>query len=303
MVRFVLLVIVGFSNSTAWGVSPTEPPGTLVDIGGRSLHLNCTGSGSPTVVLDAGLGGNSLEWALVQSRVANFSRVCSYDRAGYGWSDPGPQPRTSSVIASELHAALLAAEVGPPYVIVGHSFGGFNARLFAARYPGESVGLVLVDAAHEEQFERLARGPAPTRIVPRGHLYTAPPLSVPEGIPMSLRATARQLAAAPKARRAALSELLQFEHSAVEVERDSPHLDLPLVIVSRSAALWKHSPEAEQLERTWSQLQREMRKLSDHSVQIFAGSTSHHIHLKEPELVARAIRQVVDAVRGRPSGP
>src|SRR5215831_5606986 len=104
--------------------------GRLVDVGGYRLKLNCTGSGSPTVILEAGWGGLSVDWRAVQRQIGEFSRVCSYDRAGYGGSDPGPMPRTSLQIATELHALVKNAGEMPPYVLVGHSFGGYNVRVF-----------------------------------------------------------------------------------------------------------------------------------------------------------------------------
>jgi len=121
------------------------------EFGNMSLNLNCYGEGSPTVVLDAGLGVPAHGWKPVQPAVAKFARVCSYDRAGYGWSDAGPMPRTSSEIAKELHALLAAAGEKPPYILVGHSFGGFNVRVFNGAYPNDVAGMVLVDASHEDQ--------------------------------------------------------------------------------------------------------------------------------------------------------
>ena len=128
------------------------PLGTLVDVGGFRLHLHCSGEGSPTIVLDAALGASSLSWSLVQPELAKLSRVCSYDRAGFGWSDPGPMPRTADRIAEELHTLLERAGVPPPYVLVGHSFGGFIALIFARRFPSVTSGLVLADPAHAEDW-------------------------------------------------------------------------------------------------------------------------------------------------------
>ena len=128
------------------------PPGTLVDVGGFRLHLHCTGNGSPTIVLDAALGASSLSWSLVQPELARLSRVCSYDRGGFGWSDPGPMPRTADRIAGELHTLLERARVPPPYVLVGHSFGGLVALIFARRFRSVTSGLVLVDPAHAEDW-------------------------------------------------------------------------------------------------------------------------------------------------------
>jgi pimeloyl-ACP methyl ester carboxylesterase len=131
--------------------------GRLIDVGGYSLLLNCTGTGRPTVILESGLGDLSVEWRAVQPEVAKFSRVCSYDRAGYGSSDPGPMPRTSAQIAAELHILLKNAGEVPPYVLVGHSFGGYNVRVFNGRYPDEVAGIVLVDATQEDQYELLPK--------------------------------------------------------------------------------------------------------------------------------------------------
>ena len=124
-------------------------PGQLVDVGGYRLHLHCIGQGSPTVVLDAGLGGFSLDWGAVQPQIAKSTRVCAYDRAGLGWSDPGPAPRSPQQFASELHALLTKGGIEGPYVLVAHSLSGKTARLFASQHPDEVAGMVLVDVRHE----------------------------------------------------------------------------------------------------------------------------------------------------------
>jgi pimeloyl-ACP methyl ester carboxylesterase len=128
------------------------PPGRLVDVGGHRLHLVCAGSGTPTVVFDAALGASSLSWSLVLPEVAKVTRACAYDRAGMGWSDAGPMPRTAGRIVAELHELLHRADLPPPYVLVGHSFGGLVARLFADRHRNETAGLVLIEPAHPEDW-------------------------------------------------------------------------------------------------------------------------------------------------------
>jgi pimeloyl-ACP methyl ester carboxylesterase len=135
------------------------PPGRLVDVGGHRLHYLCLGEGSPTVILDAGLSGSSLDWSLVQPQIATFTRVCAYDRAGYGWSDAGPKPRSSQRLVEELSLLLSKAGLQDQYVLVGHSFGGWNMRLFACQHPEHVVGMVLVDAAPEDQSTRLPKLP------------------------------------------------------------------------------------------------------------------------------------------------
>jgi pimeloyl-ACP methyl ester carboxylesterase len=127
------------------------PPGEMVDVGGYRLHINCVGQGSPTVVLDAGSGGFSAQWVRVQREVSGTTRVCSYDRAGMGWSEMGPEPRDAKQISSELHTLLKGANIEGPYVLVGHSFGGLYVRTYAARYPDEVAGVVLVDSSSPKQ--------------------------------------------------------------------------------------------------------------------------------------------------------
>ena len=127
------------------------PPGQMVDVGGYRLHINCQGEGRPTVVMEAAHSELSLSWDLVQQEVARFTRVCTYDRAGLGWSERSPKPRTASNIVEELHTLLTQAGVELPYVLVGHSIGGLFARLYAHEHRDQVVGMVLVDARHEEQ--------------------------------------------------------------------------------------------------------------------------------------------------------
>jgi pimeloyl-ACP methyl ester carboxylesterase len=129
------------------------PPGEMVAVGGHSLHINCVGQGSPTVVLDAGSGGMSAHWVRVQREVSDATRVCAYDRAGMGWSEMGPEPRDARRITGELHTLLGKAGIEGPYVLVGHSFGGMYMQTYAARYPDEVAGVALVDSSTErDQF-------------------------------------------------------------------------------------------------------------------------------------------------------
>jgi pimeloyl-ACP methyl ester carboxylesterase len=138
---------VGATRDSRYGM-----PGRLVDIGGFRLHLNCSGAGAPAVVMDAALGGSSISWSLVQPAVAATTLACSYDRAGFGWSEAGPMPRTAGRAADELRELLERAGVPPPFVLVGHSFGGLVMRILAARHRGDVAGLVLADPAHPEDW-------------------------------------------------------------------------------------------------------------------------------------------------------
>src|SRR5690349_14494244 len=141
-----LIPIAVLSLSVAPAAAPDPSPiGTLVDIGGgQRLHVNCTGTGSPTVVFEGGTADPSVVWALVQPLVARRTRACSYDRGGYAWSDPGRQPRTFAQLALELHTALARVNAPPPYILVGQSYGGLVVRGFAAKYRSDAAGMVLV---------------------------------------------------------------------------------------------------------------------------------------------------------------
>lgn len=142
------------------------PPGRLVDVGGHRLHLVCAGRGSPAVIFDAALAASSISWSLVLPEVARVTEACAYDRAGMGWSDTGPLPRTAGRMERELHELLARGNVRPPYVLVGHSFGGLVARLFAARRREETAGLVLIEPAQPEDWA--VPGEADRRSIDRG---------------------------------------------------------------------------------------------------------------------------------------
>ena len=134
-----------------------ERPGKLVSIGHHALHIHCMGDGKPTIVLEAGIGGNYLDWIKIQRRAAKFTKVCSYDRTGYGWSEAGPKPRTISVVVAELEQLLTNVGLIEPVILVGHSFGGLVSLQFAATHHSRLAGLVLIDPMHPEQFERFLR--------------------------------------------------------------------------------------------------------------------------------------------------
>jgi len=196
------------------------PPGKLIDMGGYKLHINCMGAVSPTVILEAGLGSPQLVWDEVRSEIAKFTRVCSYDRSGLGWSEHGLQPRTSQQAIKELHILLEKAGVSGPYVLVGHSFGGYHVRLFASTYPDEVVGMVLVDANHHDQESRLRPNtPAEAERASRNR----------EGVrvPEDFFESARQVRQAPPLRDMPLVVLgatLDRVEGWVELQKDLPNI-------------------------------------------------------------------------------
>jgi pimeloyl-ACP methyl ester carboxylesterase len=160
--RGAILIVAVLSATAARGqaVDVGAPPGRLVDIGGRRLHLNCQGSGSPTVIFEAGASAFAIDWALVQPRVARATRACSYDRARYGWSDSSPVAEMPENVVRDLHGLLQAAGERPPYVMVGHSRGGVYVRIFQRRHPDEVAAMVLVDPSHEDNLFTMYEGKA-----------------------------------------------------------------------------------------------------------------------------------------------
>jgi pimeloyl-ACP methyl ester carboxylesterase len=299
---------------------PVAPPpiGQLVDVGGYRLHLACQGEGSPAVVMEAAIGETGLLWSLVQPAVAKITRACVYDRPGYGWSDPSPRPRTAAVMAQELHTLLGTAEVPGPYVLVGHSLGGLLVRLYAARYPQEVAGMVLVDSAHEAQYRRAPR--ELQELVPQveeearqqleglkalivsGSL-DASMLPVPPGLPATAADTFRALvAASPKHVETVIAEqqAVQAIHAELAAARIASLGDLPLMVLSHGQpmAMPGLPDEVNQAhEQLWQDLQAELAGLSSRGRLVVAQDSGHYIQLERPQLVVDAIGQVVAAVR------
>jgi pimeloyl-ACP methyl ester carboxylesterase len=287
--------------SAGAGAVELVAPGRLVEIDSHRLHIQCSGPGvsgpeGPTVILEAGLGGIALEWAMVQAGLARDHRVCSYDRAGMGWSEIGPLPRTSERLVDELHELLSEAEVPGPYVLVGHSFGGYTVQLFASRYPALTAGLVLVDASHPDQIDRYAAPPVKTTIAPRGRLMILMAVGVPEQLSASQRWLAQRLATAHKARLAVTRELEGFRASAAQLQAAGPLPPVPLVVISRGLQKWPDDERGTLKENLWQELQADLARRGTPGVQLIARRSGHHVHLDQPELVIHAVRAVVAAV-------
>lgn len=286
----------------AIGLAAAEPvaPGRMIEIGTHRLHIHCSGSDEPktirpTVILEAGLGGFGLEWTAVQAGLARHHRVCSYDRAGMGWSEFGPLPRTSEHLVDELHGLLSEAAIPGPYVLVGHSFGGYTVQLFASRYPALTAGLVLVDASHPDQIDRYAAPPVKTTIAPRGRLMMLMAAGVPEQLPAPQRRLALQLAAAHKTRLAVTRELEGFRASAAQLQVATPLPSVPLVVISRGLQKWPDDERGNLKEALWQELQTDLARRGTPGVQLIARRSGHHVHLDQPELVIRAVRAVAAA--------
>lgn len=278
----------------------TEPPGRLVDIGGYQLHISCLGKGSPTVILDAGIGGFSLDWISVQRALADKIQVCAYDRAGYGWSDPGPSPRATDRIVDELHRLLINAGLQPPFVLVGHSFGGYNVQYYAKLYPGETAGLVLVDSSHPQQAERLPDIPAHREKNKGSKVVTLfRGQSSFKYYPEDVRALLMQVLSWRKMYITQRREFINFTISGNQVEHSGELPDMPLIVITRGKRVWPQDPYGNMLESVWSEMQRELSHLNPSGRQIIALASDHLIHLEQPRTVASAIMSVIEDARRR----
>ncbi len=284
------------------------PPGRLVDIGGRRLHLVEMGEGTPAVVIIPALADNVLQWLRTAKACASETRVCVYDRAGLGWSDPPLYGRrTPDVMADDLHLLLRAAGMPAPYVLAGHSVGGIIARRFCARHPGLVAGVVLVDSSHEDQGRRIAaadwrRGPAllvrvaaqrQARIL--GVRRAAANLGLLRGFdamvareaPAEYAAADRAILLSARQRRTSVRELLMM----ARMRQNPPSLgSIPLTVLTRA-------PQPERERPVWAQLQNELAALSSDSVHVYAERGGHYLQFDEPDLVVQAIHDLVRRCR------
>ncbi len=298
-------------------------PQRLVRIGRRrKLNVNLSGSGGPTVILSAGAGCSTLHWGRVQGSLARTNRVLAFDRAGMGFSDPGPLPRTTSRVVSDLRAALAALGVGPPYVLVGHSMGSFDVRLFAFLHPDEVVGMVLVDPRgnrHVERSNAAAPSLGPIQRREAGKLRRKAPMARSQPPPGTaeydalvgerdptladeLNDALRDLALRPSYWRTIKAEGDAANGaSADELRAAERQLNIPLIVLS---ALWGPIPgipadEMQAMNAAWLASHDELAALSPRGVRRDApDGVGHMIQLQRPDIVIDAIREVIGAAAG-----
>ena len=257
-------------------IPPTPTPiSGKIDVGGYQLRIQCFGEGTPTVIVDSGLGIPAIEsghWRVVTSAIKKTTQICLYDRAALGSSDPASgtsgSGRTSADMVKDLHTLLVNAAVPAPYVLVGHSLGGYNVRLYASQYPNEVTGVVLVDSAHPDQWSEFSA--------------VLPPESRPPTDPFSN------------------PERWDLLASAEQVRASKPLGDLPLVVLTRAPGLIipDVSPElSAKIDQIWQDLQIDLTGLSSNSTHMIATLAGHNIPADEPQLVIEAILKVMDEAK------
>ncbi len=275
-----------------------HPPGKLVDVGGYRLHLYCSGNGGPTVVLEYGLVGTYLDWFYVQPEVAKFTRVCSYDRGGYGWSDPSSKERLPSVMANELHTLLSTAGVKPPYIIAGHSFGAFNALAFAKLFPRETAGIVLIDGSHPDQS-------VPFRWRNRLGLRTMQ-WTMPFGLPRwrkwcgggdsKIQGIKTAITCRSRYQRTYYRQWEAFQRSAEEIRGLGTVGDIPLTVVARDPQR-ANAQNNSSNEARWQSLQQQLTRLSTKSSYVIAPGSGHAVPSQRPEAIVEVIRKMAEQAR------
>jgi pimeloyl-ACP methyl ester carboxylesterase len=287
----------------------SRPPGQMYRVNGHTMRIDCTGSGSPTIVLDAGLGNDGLIWGGVQPALAKTTRVCSYDRAGFGWSDALPPPRDADHIAAELHGLLAAAKVDGPIVLMGHSIAGMYIRDYATRYPADVVGLIFVDGSTPLQNRNpafkgaFAKGPldAIRSLQRRAPFWLGIPRlsgACSQGFP-GFDASAARLQAQDVCHlqwHAIDAEMASFERSGMETMHTGPYGGLPILIFSQDPA--KADGEPRDIAKAWNQMQEDLKKLSTHSRRIIAKGSTHYIQLDRSELIEREVPLFIEQIRG-----
>jgi pimeloyl-ACP methyl ester carboxylesterase len=268
------------------------PPGRLIDVGGHKLHIRSMGErkpNQPVVVLEAGVASNSLDWQKVQSKVAEFAQVVTYDRAGYGWSEAGTDPRSPQQIVTDLHTLLHNAGINPPYVMVGHSFGGIYVRLFAETYPDEVAGLILVESSVPSMIKTVNTEPEARRLkrVARLKRFGMVRLMLPR-----ILSHVKHLDGAAKQQYLAMN-LLDSDNvirEALPMYQGitlSDTVAVPLIVISRE-------PFDEVAgEKRWQEYQQELVALSSDTRHIHTSSASHYPALSEPDVIVRAIQDMM----------
>src|ERR1017187_1952005 len=289
-------------------------PGRMYSVGGYKTHLYCIGSGTPTIVLESGLGDDFLIWGRVQPELAKATRVCSYDRSGLGWSEVRPGPRDSNTVSEQLHALLVQAGISGPFLLMGHSLGGLHIRAYASRYPMEIVGLVLVDSSSPEQLTRFPR----SVVEFQRHFYNIELNRLKWKTALGLRRVLGRCGETPPGYEAyatffkaddcipslitaAQREFDVFQLSCREAAQTGPFPNLPILIFSEDPNHRDQDIPANilnEMSPVWNSLQEELKNLSARSRRIVVKGTSHYIQAQRPELLNKEVTNFVLQIRG-----
>jgi pimeloyl-ACP methyl ester carboxylesterase len=289
------------------------PIGQLIDIGGYRLHMYAEGTGMPTVVFDTGAGGIGLSWELVRPMIASVTRVVVYDRAGLGWSDPSPYSRDAYTMAMELHTMLVNANISEPYILVGHSLGGVVARQFAAKYPREIAGLVMVDSAHEQQVKYF---PEPLvrminsmkgmmgvmKLMSDPGIFSLKPslISIGDNGKLSGELVSQMRGVMASSNCHAKTLIAETEAVFGSKIQPVPSLgDIPLTVISHGQLDANTVPSRlgdqvrQEYEDAWQKLQVEITSLSTRGRRIVAERSGHNVIFDQPEIIVEAILEML----------
>jgi len=319
LLPLVALIALAVAVSTTWNAilalhfrSPSVAPGAIYTVNGLPMHIFCTGKGSPTILLDAGLGDDSLVWDKIQPALSRSTRVCSYDRAGFGWSAPGPDPQDANSVTRQLHGLLQQAGVHGPIVLMGHSAAGLYIRDYASRFPQDIAGLVFVDASTPLQDTRWS----PQLRSEENKDYRSHELLIKTVQVLGIARLRGFCSAIEPGVEPYLSEL-HFEHecnepiAAIQQERTAfrrsgnqtvrtgPFGDLPILVISRDPAHSLHDPVGLAAEHAsvWNQMQEELKLLSTRSRRIIAEGSGHQVMNDRPDVLEREVPRFIEQIR------
>jgi pimeloyl-ACP methyl ester carboxylesterase len=311
-----LLAGMAYNTFQNWNLNRLHPvPGKIYEVNGSPMHMYCIGNGSPSIILESGLGNDWLIWQKVQSQIAKTNRVCSYDRAGIGWSAPTSESRGALTIADQLETLLREAGINEPLLLVGHSAGGLYARAFAGLFPNKVVGLVLVETSSPEAFHVLPSPALRKRLLAERH-REAPWLffKVATGLgrlsgDYCNRNTSQRIPAVQDLARAEdcrptymnswLGEWDDFEPSAEQVAKLPCCASMPLLIISQDPGPPKPgSFRPKNGEETWDSVQEQLKHLSPRSMRIIARNSGHYVMVDRPDVVLAGIRIVTNELNG-----
>jgi pimeloyl-ACP methyl ester carboxylesterase len=318
VVIVALVLAAGFTYqryATNRDLRETPSAGKIFTVGGLGTHIHCLGNGTPSIVLEAGAGTWSTHWNHVQRAISKSARICLYDRPGLGWSERPRTPLTVQQRAQSLHDLLAAAGEQPPYVLVGHSLGGYLARIFIEKYPNDVAGLVLADSAHEDQWEAF---PAElrsimTRSIARMKMavwmarfaffrITGVPA---QGLPTADQERQVQMLTKSAVFFATLQEEFEAGFSSIPnaVRHTGSLEDIPLLVISAGKSAHSYcaldgrpGPACNETQMIWNRLQRDLLTLSNTSRQVILPDSTHAIYIDEPDRVAELILEFVDSI-------